>query len=1070
MPSGRVAAFGAVAVLLALVTALHAVGLALFTGGFLLKRVELPHTSECARAGQWTIPRPPANVHDGLAEWDALLHPTNGAECTLAPQYKRVVLWIIDSLRYDFIAPVPENATWANAYIHGNMRAPAEIAARAPEASFLGHFVADPPTTTLQRLKGLTTGSLPTFIEAGANFGGGGRVREDNWIAQFRKHAGMDGPFAFVGDDTWATVFSGLFNEHVEWPYSSFNVEDLDTVDAGVTERMLGLLDAHKLQSQYPSDWRLLVAHSLGVDHVGHRFGAAHPRMVPKLAQMDRLVRDVVDRIDDDTLLLVLGDHGMDATGDHGGDAELEVGAGLWAHAKKPFCQKRSPDATEVFRRAGLPLESPFTPIPGTHRSTRQIDLVPTLSLLLGTPVPFNNLGSVIPEFFCGDMGRADNRLLRALRINARQVRTYLGEYAKAAADLRPHEPELNALWDAALRADAEFAHRVHTRGKLRDAALDAAAAYLKYTHAALGRASSVWAQFDYQRISLGIAVLVGALGVLAVLWTSARTGVDGTPAVVPLARRTLSHAGVGALAGASISVLMLVDGQGADIAAGICALGVGVAVSTMFAVTKTPPRNEFSERRSTTAAGAALAVAHAALFASNSLTMWEDRMVLALVAVVLIARTLCGFGAPTQYLSQRIPLLAIACLLLLRAAATSRVCREEQAPHCSPSFYARPTAPDARFAENPAYALSGPATNSAWMIALAYVAAFVTPDALRRVLTWSRAEQGVARMFLSWLVRPILVGAAAYWLADYAHGLDSWDEETRTWLLRTKNIVARIDLAAIAAAGLIWAFSPLCLVLLRSEKDGKPRTTLLGYGNALGSTFLLLITVVYALLFLLAQPTGQVALTLCYLALVVAAELGDQERDSRVLKRAKNISGPPVLPPATPTLVEIACVALGGYVTFFATGHQAVFAAIQWRTAFVGFATVVYPFSPVFVVLNALGPLVILPAFGVALLTVWNNVPTRGTNNTPVAPMYTAAALLRASAGFLVYQTLVTLSSAIFAAHFRRHLMLFKIWAPRYMLSGLALLAADITLILAIGAVSHVAAKTQRVLGSVFG
>ena len=32
-------------------------------------------------------------------------------------------------------------------------------------------FVADPPTTTMQRLKGLTTGSLPTFIDMASNFG-----------------------------------------------------------------------------------------------------------------------------------------------------------------------------------------------------------------------------------------------------------------------------------------------------------------------------------------------------------------------------------------------------------------------------------------------------------------------------------------------------------------------------------------------------------------------------------------------------------------------------------------------------------------------------------------------------------------------------------------------------------------------------------------------------------------------------------------------------------------------------------------------------------------------------------
>lgn len=46
----------------------------------------------------------------------------------------------------------------------------------------------DPPTTTLQRLKGITTGSLPTFIDMGSNFGGSS-INEDSFIGQMR-HAG----------------------------------------------------------------------------------------------------------------------------------------------------------------------------------------------------------------------------------------------------------------------------------------------------------------------------------------------------------------------------------------------------------------------------------------------------------------------------------------------------------------------------------------------------------------------------------------------------------------------------------------------------------------------------------------------------------------------------------------------------------------------------------------------------------------------------------------------------------------------------------------------------------------
>ena len=38
-------------------------------------------------------------------------------------------------------------------------------------------------------------------------------------------------------------------------------------------------------------DWDILVAHFLGVDHCGHRFGPDHPAMADKLTQMDGVIR-----------------------------------------------------------------------------------------------------------------------------------------------------------------------------------------------------------------------------------------------------------------------------------------------------------------------------------------------------------------------------------------------------------------------------------------------------------------------------------------------------------------------------------------------------------------------------------------------------------------------------------------------------------------------------------------------------------------------------------------------------------------------------------------------------------
>ena len=84
-------------------------------------------------------------------------------------------------------------------------------------------FIADPPTTTMQRLKGLTTGSLPTFIDMASNFGShevsltfqGNRfemsclvylrlpfsqITEDNLLDQL---VGSGKRVVFAGDDTW---------------------------------------------------------------------------------------------------------------------------------------------------------------------------------------------------------------------------------------------------------------------------------------------------------------------------------------------------------------------------------------------------------------------------------------------------------------------------------------------------------------------------------------------------------------------------------------------------------------------------------------------------------------------------------------------------------------------------------------------------------------------------------------------------------------------------------------------------------------------------------------------------
>lgn len=62
-------------------------------------------------------------------------------------------------------------------------------------------------------------------------------------------------------------------------------------------------------------DWDLLVAHYLGVDHAGHRYGPNHPEMARKLNETNSRLRKIIEFLPLDALLYVVGDHGMTESG-----------------------------------------------------------------------------------------------------------------------------------------------------------------------------------------------------------------------------------------------------------------------------------------------------------------------------------------------------------------------------------------------------------------------------------------------------------------------------------------------------------------------------------------------------------------------------------------------------------------------------------------------------------------------------------------------------------------------------------------------------------------------------------
>lgn len=129
----------------------------------------------------------------------------------------------------------------------------------------------------------------------------------------------------FLGDSTWTDLYPKRFLR--QYSYPSFDIFDLDTVDNAINQVLPDELKQ--------DDWSLLVAHYLGVDHCGHKYGPMHLEMARKLSEMNRVIEKIIEQMDDETTLFVIGDHGMTNTGDHGGDTPDEVNSMIFAYSKK---------------------------------------------------------------------------------------------------------------------------------------------------------------------------------------------------------------------------------------------------------------------------------------------------------------------------------------------------------------------------------------------------------------------------------------------------------------------------------------------------------------------------------------------------------------------------------------------------------------------------------------------------------------------------------------------------------------------------------------------------------------
>ncbi|GAB4825654.1 hypothetical protein Ancab_008528 [Ancistrocladus abbreviatus] len=492
---------------------IHGVAIFLFTRGFLLTRTELPHFSNCS------------DVSQSPCSHSSQFNARSNQTCWTKPAVDRVVVIVLDALRFDFVAPstfFEEKKPWMD-----KLPVLQKLASEPGSSSRIFKAIADPPTTSLQRLKGLTTGGLPTFVDVGNSFGAPAIV-EDNLIQQLVQNGKR---VVMMGDDTWLQLFPHHFEK--SFPYPSFNVKDLDTVDNGCIE--------HLLPSLYEGNWDVLIAHFLGVDHAGHIFGVDTIPMIQKLEQYNSILEKVIGvlkaqsgpgGLHENTFLVVMGDHGQTLNGDHGGGSPEEVETSMFAMSFRNYLLPL-PSELDI-STCGFSLDGNEICI----STLEQLDFAVTLSAMLGVPFPFGSIGRVNPKLYslaagtwfpegvnsesCENHSHLEEWMqhyLSVLCINAWQVKRYIDVYSASSVIGFPSE-DLLALADIYSMAQKNWSHLVKDSLSGEKGSYDLslpqferqADAYLKFIGGVIELARAKWTEFDLKLMVVGLSVNIISL------------------------------------------------------------------------------------------------------------------------------------------------------------------------------------------------------------------------------------------------------------------------------------------------------------------------------------------------------------------------------------------------------------------------------------------------------------------------------------------------------------------------------------------------------------------------------
>ncbi|POM84943.1 putative integral membrane protein [Cryptosporidium meleagridis] len=340
----------------------------------------------------------------------------------IEPIYDKVVYFIIDALRIDYLNIETKNP---NSLIHNQFKYLNELMRSDELKNHIRfyNFKADFPTLTTFKIKSLMSGENPGLFELTSSL----RPNNNTESSTILKNLFLKNKkFVIIGDDTWDLLYNELI--HYNYKFESLNIRDFDSLDNYIEDKIHLFLNHTNIHYEKYNDWKFMVNHFIGVDHIGHYSGVYNDAMKNKLSQMDQtavktlqlllkinnqndhltpkeFTKQVINSIktnnkSEKILFLLFGDHGQNENGGHGGSCITETSAGFFAFSTIPFIA-----SMEKIPEWDFPVNNKTSEQVSLNERIKnikvlnQIDTVPIISSSLGIPIPENNLGIFREDF-----------------------------------------------------------------------------------------------------------------------------------------------------------------------------------------------------------------------------------------------------------------------------------------------------------------------------------------------------------------------------------------------------------------------------------------------------------------------------------------------------------------------------------------------------------------------------------------------------------------------------------------------------------------------------------------------